>query len=232
MSRVSLNLIAVTVFVFTLTSLLGPLVNLSPAVPAIATFSILSLATLDTLGWQGRGITLLLDWLASFSKEHRDRIAHHEAGHFLVAHQLGIPVTGYALNAWEAFRQGYPGSGSVQFDTQELEQELRQTALSAQLLNRYCTIWMAGIAAETLIYREVEGGNDDRQKLRGILTQLGFPAAECLQKERWAILQAKTLIQNHEREYKALVSAMKQKATVEECRQAMATNPPEIGAET
>ncbi|WP_421655553.1 ATP-dependent Zn protease [Leptothermofonsia sp. ETS-13] len=221
MSEVSLNLIAVTVFIFTLASLLGPLVHLSPVVPAIATFSILSLATLDTFGWQGRGATLLLDWLASFSKEHRDRVVHHEAGHFLVAHQLGIPVTGYALNAWEAFRQGYPGNGGVQFDTQELEQELQQTVLSAQLLNRYCTIWMAGIAAETLVYPNIEGGNDDRQKLRAILTQLGFPAAECLQKERWAILQAKTLIQHHQEEYEALVSAMKKKATIEECRRAM-----------
>lgn len=221
MSEIALNLVAISIFLFTMASLLGPLIHLSPFVPAIAAFAALSLATVDTLGWQGRGVTLILDWFAGFSAEHRDRILRHEAGHFLVAHQLGIPVIGYSLNAWEAMRQGYHGNGGVQFDTQELEQELKQGTLSAQLLDRYCTIWMAGIAAESLNYETVEGGRDDREKLRSVLTQLGFPANQCLQKERWAILQAKTLLQEHESAYAALVTAMAQRTPIEECVQAM-----------
>lgn len=222
MSQISLNLIAISVFVVTLASLLGPLVHLSPVVPAIATFSILGLATLDTFSWKGQGSTLLLDWLASFSEQHRTRVVRHEAGHFLVAQQLQIPVTGYALNAWESLRQGYPGNGGVRFDSQELELELQTGVLSARLLDRYCTVWMAGIAAETLIYGDVEGGEGDRQQLRAVLTQLGFPAGECLQKERWALLQAKTLIQGHQENYEALIAAMKQRSPVEECIQAIA----------
>ncbi|MGA7934448.1 MAG: ATP-dependent Zn protease [Kovacikia sp.] len=217
MSSLSLNLIAIVVALFTFTSLLGPLVHLSPVVPAIAAFGCLGLATLDTWSWQGQGSTLLLDWLASFSEQHHARVLRHEAGHFLVAHELGIPVTGYALNAWAALQQGHAGNGGVRFDIQEIETELQQGSLSAQLLDRYCTIWMAGIAAETLVYGTVEGGGDDRQKLRGVLTQLGLSADAGLQKERWSILRAKTLLQENHLAYETLVAAMEQKFPVAEC---------------
>jgi hypothetical protein len=219
MSQLSLNLIAISVFTITLTSLLGPLVHLPPAVPAVVTVSALGLATLDNLSWQGRGSTLLLEWLAGFSAQHRDRVLHHEAGHFLVAHHLGIPVTDYALSAWEALKKGYPGEAGIQFDIAELEAEANRGTISAQLLNRYCTIWMAGIAAETLTYETVQGGTDDRQKLRAVLTQLGFAAAEQQQKERWALLQAKTLLREHWSAYQALVVAMGQRQPISDCVQ-------------
>lgn len=221
MSQTNLNLIAIAIFSLTVLSLLGPLFNLSPTVPAIATFSILGLATLDSLSWRGQGGTLLLDWLASFSPQHRARIVRHEAGHFLVAYLLGIPVTGYALSAWEAFRQGQSAQGGVSFDDRELASWLEQGILGSQLLDRYCTIWMAGLAAETLVYGSTEGGADDRQKLRTVLTPLGFSAALQEQKERWAALQAKTLLQTNWSAYEVLVDAMQQRAAIEECYRAI-----------
>lgn len=217
MSQTSLNLIAISVFVLTLSSLLGPLFNLSPVVPAIATFGLLGLATLDSLSFQGKGGTLLLDWLASASPRHHERIVRHEAGHFLVAHLLGIPVTSYALNAWEALKQRQSGLGGVRFDDRELASQIEQGTLKAQLLDRYCTIWMAGVAAETLVYGSAEGGADDRQKIRTVLTPLGFSASACDQKQRWATLQARTLLQANWSAYEGLVGAMQQCADVSEC---------------
>lgn len=217
MSQTSLNLIAISIFVITLSSLLGPLFNLSPAVPAIATFSLLGLATIDSFGLQGKGSTLLLDWLGSFSPQHRDRIVHHEAGHFLVAYLVGIPVIGYTLSAWEAIKQKQSGQGGVSFDDGELALQLEQGTLKAQMLDRYCTIWMAGVAAEALAYGSAEGGADDRQKLRTVLTPLGFSASAQEQKERWAALQARTLLQVNWSIYEALVGAMQQRADVSEC---------------
>lgn len=216
MQQTALNLIAIGVFAMTLSSLLGPLFHLSPLVPAIATFSILSLATLDTLTWQNKGVTILLEWLGSASPEHGDRVLKHEAGHFLVAYLLEMSITGYALSAWEAFRQGQPGRGGVAFAPVELTPQI-----SPLLLQRYCTVWMAGIAAETLIYGSAEGGADDRQQLRIALVQLGRQPSEAIQQERWSILQAKTLIEKHLAAYEALVSAMQQRASVEECCQAI-----------
>ncbi len=217
MNQASLNLIAITIFTLVMTSLLGPLINLSPVVPAIAVAAILGLGTLDTFSLQGQGSTLLLDWVAGFSPEHRDRIIHHEAGHFLVAHLLEIPVTGYTLTAWEAFRAGQPGLGGVSFDLKELDTELSEGRLSAQRCDRYCTVWMAGIVAEDLKYGNAEGGGDDRQKLRLLLTTLKRPDGEIALKERTATFQAKTLLERHQDAYNALVEAMRRRAPVQEC---------------
>lgn len=217
MSQITLNLIAITIFTLVMSSLLGPLVNLSPVVPAIAVFGLLGAATLDTLSWQGRGGTLLLDWLARFSPQHRERVICHEAGHFLVAYLLGIPITGYTLSAWEAFRQGQPGLGGVSFGSQELDAELERGVLSVQLVDRYCTVWMAGMAAEKLIYGNAEGGGDDRQKLRVLWTQLKRPLSECETKERWAALQARSLLEVNQLAYEKLVTAMTQSEPVSKC---------------
>lgn len=217
MNQASLNLIAITIFTLVMSSLLGPLIHLSPVVPAIAAATILGLGTLDTFSLQGQGSALLLDWVAGFSAEHRDRIIHHEAGHFLVAHLLEIPVAGYTLTAWEAFRAGQPGLGGVSFDLEELDAELAEGKLSAQRCDRYCTVWMAGIAAENLKYGNAEGGGDDRQKFRFLLTTLRRPDGEIALKERTATFQAKTLLEQHQDSYNALIEAMRRRASVQEC---------------
>jgi hypothetical protein len=217
-SETTLNLIAVTIFTLVMTSLLGPLLHISPVVPAIAAFGILGIATLDTLSLQGKAGTLLVDWFNRFSPGHRDRVIRHEAGHFLVAQLLEISVTGYTLSAWEAFRQGQPGLGGVSFELPD-DASLNRGILSPQLIDRYFTVWVAGAAAETLVYGDAQGGADDRQKLQILWAQLKRSDAEGALKERWAILQAKTLLQEHWAAYEALVAAMEQRASVETCRQ-------------
>ncbi|KOP23192.1 ATP-dependent Zn protease [Hapalosiphon sp. MRB220] len=217
MSKTALNLVAIFIFLMTLSTLLGSMFNLSPTIPALATFTILGIATFDSFGLQGKGGTIFLDWVAGFSPEHRERIIHHEAGHFLVAYLLGIPVIGYTLSAWEAWKQKQPGQGGVSFDDTELAAQLERGSLSAQMIDRYCTVWMAGITAETLVYENAEGGADDKSKLAGVLQSLGFSASTCEQKQRFCALQAKTLLQENWSAYQALVDAMRQKATVSEC---------------
>ncbi|WP_017314331.1 hypothetical protein [Mastigocladopsis repens] len=222
MSNTALNLVAISVFIMTISTLLGPLFHLSPAIPAIATFTLLGIATFDVFSLQGKGGNLLLDWIAGFSPEHRERIIHHEAGHFLVAYLLGIPVINYTLSAWEALKQRQPGQGGVSFDDGKLASQLEQGRISAQMLDRYCTVWMAGIAAETLVYKNSEGGADDKTKLSIVLTNLGFSASTCEQKQRFCTLQAKTLLQENWSAYQALVNSMRQRATVAECTRAIA----------
>ncbi|MBH8567065.1 ATP-dependent Zn protease [Nostoc sp. CENA67] len=221
MSQTALNLVAISIFVMTLSVLLGPLVNLSPTVPALATFTILGIATLDSFSLQGKGGTIFLDWIASFSPEHRDRIIHHEAGHFLVAHLLGIPVTGYTLSAWEAWKQGQTGQGGVTFDDAELASQLENGKIGAQMLDRYCTLWMAGIAAETLVFENAEGGSDDKSKLAKVLQILGFSESVYQQKQRFHALQAKTLLEENWSSYQALVQAMRERASVTDCQSAI-----------
>ncbi len=222
MSQTAINLVAVSIFLMTLSTLLGPLFHFSSTIPAIGTLAVLGIATLDAFSLQGKGGTLVLDWVAGFSPEHRERIVHHEAGHFLVAYLLGVPVTNYALNAWEALKKGLPGQGGVVFGDSELENQLSKGSITAQMLDRYCTIWMAGIAAETLAFNNAEGGADDKTILTAILTNLGFSENLREQKRRFCSLQAKTLIQDNWEAYQALVNAMRKRASVIECQTAIA----------
>ena len=85
MNQLSLNLCAIGVFTMTLSVLLGPLLNIPSAFPAIAVSTILIFATVDVLSLEGKGGNLFLDWVAGFSPVHRERVIRHEAGHFLVA---------------------------------------------------------------------------------------------------------------------------------------------------
>ncbi|MCP2729148.1 ATP-dependent Zn protease [Limnofasciculus baicalensis] len=217
MEQTALNLIAIGIFGMTLSVLLGPLLNISPIIPAAATFSILGLATLDNFNFQGKGGTLLLDWLAGTKSEHRDRILYHEAGHFLVAYILGIPITGYTLTAWEALKQGQQGLGGVTFDTAQLSPNALNPGEIRLTLDRFCVVWMAGIAAETLVYGNAEGGKEDRVQLRNALISFGYSATDYPVKERWGILQAQTMLEENKAAYEALVAAMKERASVVDC---------------
>ncbi|HEY9862140.1 MAG TPA: hypothetical protein V6D16_21780, partial [Candidatus Obscuribacterales bacterium] len=91
MNQITFNLIAISIFTVTMSSLLGPLVHLSPLIPAAAVVTLMGLVTVDRFAWQGTGGTLLVDWFARRSPAHCDRVIHHEAGHFLVAYLLNIP---------------------------------------------------------------------------------------------------------------------------------------------
>ncbi|MEL6441815.1 MAG: ATP-dependent Zn protease [Cyanobacteria bacterium J06621_8] len=215
MPQTALNLIAIGIFLMTMTSLLGPIFQIPPVVPAALTFGILSLATADTLSWNSRGVSLLLDLFAS--AEQRQRIIYHEAGHFLAAYFLGIPITGYTLTAWEMIQQGRLGQGGVSFDTDSLTTEKFELEKMRLTLERFCTVWMAGVAAEQMIYGDSQGGAEDRQQLKQALMMAGLPEIGYGPKERWAELQAANLLSRHQESYSALVEAMTQRASVEEC---------------
>jgi hypothetical protein len=175
----------------------------------------LGLVTVDTLTFNNRGVTLLLDALSP--SKHRQRVIHHEAGHFLTAYILGIPIASYSLTAWEAFRQGQEGVGGVQFDLADLEQKVKNFTDFPAFLERISTVWMAGIAAETLVYGKAEGGESDRFYLQSALKLAGVPENNYAQKERWSLLQAKTLLEKQQTAYQALVIAMEKRTSVEEC---------------
>lgn len=218
MNQTAINLIAISVFLMTLSTLLGPLINLSPTIPALTIVGFLGIATLDNFSFQGKGGTIVLDWLARFSPTYKERILHHEAGHFLVAHLLGISVTDYTLSAWEAWKIGQPGQGGILLEDNEIAQQLERGKIGVSTVERYCNIWMAGIAAEMLVFKSAEGGGDDKAKLNQFLTALGFEERIFEQKQRFHLLQAKNLIQENWEIYQSLVEAMRKGVAVEECK--------------
>ena len=217
MGQLTLNLVAITIFLVTMAMLLGPLLRIPQGVPVLAIAIILGIATLDQASWNGRLGNLLTNGVSRLSEQERQRVLHHEAGHFLVAYLLDIPVTDYTLNAWDAWKKGLPGLGGVQFDTTILDETVATGQLPAQLLNRYCTIWMAGIAAEQRVYGQALGGQDDRQKFSILWQQLQRPFQEGQMRQRWAVIQAQTLLEKHAAAYEALVTAMATGKSVEDC---------------
>jgi hypothetical protein len=208
--QISLNLVAICIFGMTLSSLVAPLLNVSSTIPIAIVFAIIVGATVDNFLLKSTLATLILDAIASNTPGYRHRIIQHEAGHFLVAYLLGISITGYTLSAWESIQQGQSAQGGVMFAPPP-------TDISAQLLQNYCTVWMAGIAAEKLLYDRAEGGGEDRQKLRGVLFLAGKHQQEIVLQENLAALKAKTSIQTNWDAYQALVIAMTNKTSVADC---------------
>ena len=215
--QISFNLVAICVFAMTLSSLVTPLLNISSTVPILIIFAIIVITTIDGLLLQSVAATILLDAIASTNPAYRQRIIEHEAGHFLVAYLLDIPITGYTLSAWESFKQGQSAQGGVMFAPPPSD-------ISSQLLQKYCTVWMAGIAAERSIYSKSEGGTEDLRKLRGVLFLAGKQQQEIVNQENLATLQAKVLIKDHWAAYQALVTAMSNRMMVADCCQAINSN--------
>ncbi|MEM1254398.1 MAG: ATP-dependent Zn protease [Cyanobacteria bacterium P01_H01_bin.21] len=217
MSQITLNLIAISVFSVTMLILLAPLLSISPEGLATVAATLLGLVAIDQLGWQGRVGRLLIDWLSQRSPEYCDRIVRHEAGHFLTAYLLGIPIDDYTLTAWEALRSGIDGNGGVIFKTDDIDRAVEVGKISQQEIDRYCTVWMAGIAAEEINFGSAQGGYDDRLKLNLLWRQINRPLAEVPLKQRWSTLQAKTLIEKEASAYGVLVDAMTERRPVDEC---------------
>jgi hypothetical protein len=211
MNPLTLNAIALSIFFMTLSVLLGPFLPISPFLPAGLTFAILSAVTFDAFRFQSLGLTVVLDTLAQQFPGYRRRILHHEAGHFLVAYLLDLPIESYTLSVREALQQGIPGQSGVllkQPDQGHLQPWVKHNA------TKLCAVWAAGGIAEDLKHGSIQGNEDDMQQLRSTLKALGLNVAL---HERQAKTDAKQLMQQHWQSYEALVIFLEQRRSVTEC---------------
>jgi hypothetical protein len=215
MSETALNGVAIAVFLMTLSVLLGPIIHLSPLVPALTTLAFLGLVTLDQLAVQGQGLTIFLDLFTP--AEQKERLLYHEAGHFLVAYCLDIPVVAYNLSAREVWQAGQVGRAGVQFEVPVWAEAAPPGRDLPQNWQRWATVWLAGIAAEQLIYGNVQGGNGDRQQLRQGFAQAGLSPHLWPQKESWALLQARHILTLEASAHEQLKLALAQRRSVEDC---------------
>jgi hypothetical protein len=215
METISLNIIAISIFLMTVSTLVLPLFEISSTTPAILFFLMFVVASVDNFIWQSRGSNLIIDTIGQRSSNYRQRIIYHEAGHFLIAYVLGVPITDYALSAIAAWKKGIPGNGGVVFTPPK-------DKISITEIQKYCTIWMAGIAAEQLMLENSEGGGDDRQKLRRVLTITGANTKEIKQQEQLAILRAKNILKANQEAYQTIVTALESAKPVSECLELLA----------
>jgi hypothetical protein len=226
MNVTATDLLAIFIFTITMMSLVGTMAGLSPIVPAAIAITLLSLWGIDIGFWQGKFGAYSQAWLRARSPKYRERVSYHEAGHFLAAHVLGFKVVSYAIAgivgrslgeilADDAFT-GIEGGVEI-----EIFDEPNSSNLSANLLDRYSTIYMAGIAAEQLMCGgETEGGLDDMKSLRKAISHLPNPMTQ----ERWALLNARNLLSDRRLVLIALAEQMLNGATVEDCCQTIEQN--------
>jgi hypothetical protein len=193
-----MTFLAIAVFGITCLALLSPWI--SPLWPTGLAVTLLGFLTLDRAYASGAFTQRF-----GVSQELQHRIAYHEAGHFLAAALLGLPIDNYALGN----RTGYL---SLWVPAEVSPQRQMQIA----------TIYMAGIAAEEWRFQselEDTGGRRDRQELRQMLHRCGDPHPEV--SERWALYRARTLMREHAPALDALAAAMEQGSSPAECLRAI-----------
>lgn len=217
MNVTATDLLAIAIFTITMMSLVGTMVGLSPIVPAAIAMTLLSLWGIDIGVWQGKFGAYAQAWLRARDPKYRERVSYHEAGHFLAAHVLGFKVVNYAIAGIVGQSLGEV-LASQSFNGIEggVEIEIEENASLVNILDRYCTVYMAGIAAEQLMCDgEAEGGLDDLQRLRQAIASMPNPMTQ----ERWALLNAKNLLSDRRDVLVELAAQMQKGASIETCYQ-------------
>lgn len=151
---------------------------------------------------------------SSFFPDYKERIARHEAAHFLVAYLLGLPILNYSLDI---------GKEHVNLIDEKLEKLIYSGQLDAKELDKLAVVAMAGLAAEGLKYDKVVGQSADLFTLQRFINRSKPQLSKEQQQNltRWAVLFAGSLIKNNKATHEALMEAMLKNATVVECIEAI-----------
>ncbi|KAJ9670862.1 hypothetical protein PVL29_027041 [Vitis rotundifolia] len=117
---------------------------------------------------------------SSFFPDYQDRIARHEAAHFLVAYLLGLPILGYSLDI---------GKEHVNLIDERLEKLIYSGQLDTKELDRLSVVAMAGLAAEGLQYDKVVGQSADLFTLQRFINRSKPQLSKDQQQNltRWAV---------------------------------------------
>ncbi|CAN1190301.1 hypothetical protein LINPERPRIM_LOCUS40212 [Linum perenne] len=134
---------------------------------------------------------------SSIFEDYQDRVARHEAAHFLVAYLIGLPILGYSLDI---------GKENVNLIDEKLEKLIYSGQLDSKELDRLAVVAMAGLAAEGLQYDKVVGQSADL-----------FTLQRFFNRSKPTVLFAASLLKNNKSLHEALTKAMSNKASVVEC---------------
>jgi hypothetical protein len=192
------------------TPLLAPGTHIEGPVSVVAG-ALLALWAVDSLAFDSTFAAA-----ASAALQPRDRLAAHEAGHFLCAYLAGLPVSGYGL----------PGGAASLFSG---EQTGVQVDLSSADVYDIAAVGMAGVAAECCVFGISEGGADDLLTVCKAVRESardGRPATQTAARviARWGLLQASVHLRDQAAAHKALSSAMRERKSLEECVQVLEAN--------
>ncbi|KAI9165098.1 hypothetical protein LWI28_007600 [Acer negundo] len=151
---------------------------------------------------------------SAFFPDYQERIARHEAAHFLIAYLLGLPILGYSLDI---------GKENVNLINDRLEKLIYSGQLDSKELDRLAVVAMAGLAAEGLTYDKVVGQSADLFTLQRFINRSKPQLSKDQQQNltRWAVLFSGSVLKNNKVIHEALMVAISNKASVVECIEAI-----------
>jgi hypothetical protein len=161
-------------------------------------------------------------------------VAHHEAGHFLLAYLYGLPVCGYEINStWRFLLSGEGGHVKVSkpgVAFQHFVPKSRPTDVAFPELFRDATLYMAGIVAECMLLgadrHSGAGASGDLESLEDEMDRardrtLKDRAQRLSYRDR-AIDNAHKLLSEHEPIWRLLARAMERGEPLGACCQLVA----------
>ena len=188
-----------------LAAVLGPALGLSPWLISLMVLLGLGSLTLDAARFGGRGGHLLAEALPGGQARLR-RIAIHEAGHVLVAVEEGMAVKQVLVGSLACLRAGLSTNGSTQLEPPE------HAKLPPEALRRWSRVLQAGMVAETLVYGDSVGGDDDRALLGRLWGLSGYDVATAQREQRQARREVKTLLRQRQPDLEARADGLVQAA--------------------
>lgn len=147
---------------------------------------------------------------STFFPDYQERLAAHEAAHFLVSYLIGLPILGYSLDI---------GKEHVNLIDERLAKLIYSGQLDSKELDRLAAVAMAGLAAEGLKYDKVIGQSADLFSLQRFINRSQPKISNEQQQNltRWAVLYSASLLKNNKTIHEALMAAMSNNASVLEC---------------
>lgn len=134
-----------------------------------------------------------------------DRVARHEAAHFMCGYMCGLPIVDYKLLEDGVPCVEFSAGASQRFSNEEV------AALSVTA--------MSGLVAEAMQFGDVRGAENDLLELEQIFRRADdFIGAQQQQElTRWGALQAFLLLKQNQRKLDEIVEAFQQQKGVAEC---------------
>ena len=137
-----------------------------------------------------------------------DRIARHEAAHFMCGYMCGLPIVNYQL------LDDSGGVPCVEFSAGNSQRRFTKEEVAALSVTA-----MSGLVAEGMEFGNVRGAETDLAELNTVFTRAEdfIGAAQQQDLTRWGALQAFLLLTEHQGKLEKIVQAFKEQKDIASC---------------